>query len=70
MELPSIEATAERMHNLWVEASKAGGYTTHIAEGVNMLVQYKELDESLKALYREQVSEVYIAIHHLRSRHE
>lgn len=70
MELPSIEATAERMHNLWVEASKAGGCTTHVAEGVEMLVQYKDLDESLKALYRDQVTEVYTAIHHLRSRYD
>ena len=63
MELPDIEAVAEKVHDAWMQSKQKQGVTSRKSEsGEELMVPYSELSEQAKELDRGSVRAVYAAI--------
>jgi hypothetical protein len=63
MDLPDVEAVAEKVHEAWMESKRAQGHTTRRSEsGEELMVPYGQLSEAAKELDRATVRAVYKAI--------
>jgi hypothetical protein len=62
-ELPDLEKVAAQVHAAWVDAKRAQGITSKMAEdGEELMVAYELLSEKAKDLDRTTVRAVYAAI--------
>jgi hypothetical protein len=63
MELPSIEAVSDRVHEAWMDSKQQQGITSRKSEnGEELMVPYAQLSEAAKDLDRGTVRAVYAAI--------
>jgi hypothetical protein len=63
MELPDIEAVAEKVHAAWMESKRKQGVNSRKSEaGEELMVPYGDLSEQAKELDRDSVRAVYAAI--------
>ena len=63
MNLPDIEAVAEKVHDAWMESKQRQGVTSRKSEsGEELMVPYSQLSEQAKELDRGSVRAVYAAI--------
>jgi len=68
MNLPDIEKVAAKVHEAWMEAKRARGFTSRKSEsGEELMVAYEQLSEEAKELDRSSVRAVYRAIESLKS---
>jgi hypothetical protein len=63
MNLPDIEEVSAKVHEAWMEAKRALGFTSRRSEsGEELMVPYEQLSEDAKELDRSSVRAVYDAI--------
>ncbi|MFL6282299.1 MAG: RyR domain-containing protein [Pyrinomonadaceae bacterium] len=63
MNLPDIEEVSAKVHEAWMEAKRARGFTSRRSEsGEELMVPYEQLSEDAKELDRSSVRAVYDAI--------
>jgi hypothetical protein len=63
MNLPDVEAVADKVHEAWMESKRAQGITSRKSEGgEELMVPYDKLSEAAKDLDRAAVRAVYKAI--------
>ncbi|HJX90701.1 MAG TPA: RyR domain-containing protein [Pyrinomonadaceae bacterium] len=63
MDLPDIEAVAEKVHDAWMQSKQKQGVTNRKSEsGEELMVPYSDLSEQAKELDRGSVRAVYAAI--------
>jgi hypothetical protein len=68
MNLPDIEAVAAKVHEAWMEAKSAQGFTSRKSEtGEELMAPYEELSEEQKEVDRSTVRAVYAAIRALKA---
>lgn len=66
MKLPDVEAVAAKVHEAWMDAKAAQGFTSRLSErGEELMVPYEQLSEEAKELDRATVRAVYAAIRSL-----
>jgi RyR domain len=66
MDLPDIEAVAEKVHEAWMESKHAQGIKSRKSEsGEELMVAYSQLSEEQKEVDRNTVRAVYEAIRSL-----
>lgn len=67
MDLPDIEAVAEKVHESWMESKRAQGFESRKSEsGEELMVLYSQLSEEQKEVDRATVRAVYAAIRSLQ----
>lgn len=63
MNLPDIEKVAAKVHDAWIQGKLSKGITSRKAEdGEELMVPYEQLSEPQKAMDRNTVKAVYLAI--------
>ncbi|MBC7931458.1 MAG: hypothetical protein H7Z38_12920 [Rubrivivax sp.] len=68
MNLPDIEEVAAKVHEAWMEAKRAQGFTSRKSEdGEELMAPYEQLSEEAKELDRSTVRAVYAAIRALKA---
>jgi len=71
LSLPDIEEVSAEVHAAWIEAKRAQGVTSRIAEdGEELMIPYEQLSERAKELDRAAVRSVYDAIQRINSTSE
>ena len=62
-DLPDVEEVAAKVHEAWIQSSRARGVTSRKSEsGEELMVPYEQLSEEAKDLDRASVRAVYEAI--------
>jgi hypothetical protein len=69
LDLPDIEAVAEKVHDAWMESKRAQGMNSRKSEtGEELMVPYERLSEEQKEVDRATVRAVYAAIRALEKK--